>query len=158
MKIQIKRIFSDCFKNLNDQILFITTTLQRKEGKRELRIGKPSQILKRPRCCAARGQGKGPPIAVGQISHLQDSLGSEPKTEARGDAAPSRLRRHGAGVGARARQGPPRQASLLRSLRRRHRRLRFLLFVRPGRARRRAQRSPPFFATSLRMLSNSAVA
>lgn len=82
---------------------------------------------------------------LGQISRLQDCSHWAAKTQARGDAAPSRLRRHGAGVGARARQGPPRQASLLRSLRRCHRRLRFLLFVRPGRARRRAQRSPLSF-------------
>lgn len=59
------------------------------------------------------------------------------------DAA--RVRRRvagGGGGGARARQGAPREAGLLRSPRGRHRhRLRFLLPLRAGRGRRRAQRS-----------------
>ena len=70
------------------------------------------------------------------------------KLKAAGHAAPSRLRRHGAGVGARARLGAPGAARLLSSLRGRHRRRCFLRFVRPGRARRRAQRSPPPFSVA----------
>jgi hypothetical protein len=93
--------------------------------------------------------------------HLQarDSAAIWAKTQARGDAAPSRLRRHGTGIGAHARQVPPLQEILLHSLRRRYRRFRFLLFVHPGRPRRRAQRSPlsvsHISASLCRILSNS---
>ncbi|XP_020409090.1 uncharacterized isoform X3 [Zea mays] len=107
----------------------------------ELSSAKPSKTL----WCA--GPIKGPTNRSGGSRadiHLQarDSAAIWAKTQARGDAAPSRLRRHGTGIGARARQVPPLQEILLRSLRRRYRRFRFLLFVHPGRPRRRAQRDP----------------
>jgi hypothetical protein len=106
----------------------------------ELSSAKPFKTL----WCA--GPIKGPTNRSGGSRadiHLQarDSAAIWAKTQARGDAAPSRLRRHGTGIGARARQVPPLQEILLRSLRRRYRRFRFLLFVHPGRPRRRAQRS-----------------
>jgi hypothetical protein len=108
-----------------------------KEKQMEAIQNSPSRHSIAVRCRVGPRKGPHSSHSEGDIHPTIPQVSGQRKLKAGDAAAPSRLRRHGAGVGARARQGAPGAPRLLRSLRRR----RVLLLVCPGRARRRAQRS-----------------